>query len=87
MTKKKHQEAHEGAAKQSNRERDADKAMAEYRREQEAISKRTAELRALRLAYEAKHGPRKKVRAARIAQSVTKGTLSDWYEDQEKFGT
>jgi hypothetical protein len=85
VTKKKHQEAHERAAKQS-RERDADIAMAEYRREQEAISKRTAELRALRLAYEAKHGPRKKVRAARIAQSVTKGTLSDWYEEQKQYG-
>ena len=87
MTTKKSQEAHQRVvAKQANKQENTDVAMAEYRREQEAISKRTAELRALRLAHEAEHGPTKKGRAARVAQSVTKASLSGWYEEQKNFG-
>ena len=59
--------------------------MAEYRREHDAISKRTAGLKAVRLAHEAKHGPRKKAKAGRLEKAV-KGTLTDWVEDQKKTG-
>lgn len=85
MSKKKSQEAHQRVvANQAAKERDTDVAMAEHRREQEAIAKRTAELRALRLAHEAKHGPPKKLRAARVTRPS--GTLADWMAEQKKFG-
>ena len=87
MSKSKSQEAHQRVvAKQGSKDRDTDVALAEYRREQEAVSKRTAELRALRLAHEAKHGPRKTTKEVRIAKPAVKGSLSDWVEDQKKAG-
>jgi hypothetical protein len=79
-------EAPRAITKVDERERSVEEAMSQYRKEQEAISKRTAELREMRLAYERKHGKPKKARAARVAESATRASLSDWFEEQEKFG-
>ena len=58
--------------KQASKQRGNDSALSEYHREQEA--------------HEAKHGPRKVPPARRGAQSATKETLTDWLEEQKKFG-
>jgi hypothetical protein len=87
VSKSKSQESHQRVvAKQASKSSNTDVAMAEYRRDHEAISKRTAELRAVRLAHEAEHGPRKKAKAGRVAKTAVKGSLSDWVEDQKKTG-
>ena len=78
MTKKK--EAPRAITKVDDRERSIEVAMAEYRKEQEAISKRTAQLRELRLAHERKHGKPKRKGDARVAQPTI---LADWYEEQK----
>jgi hypothetical protein len=73
--------------KQAEKERDAQTALAEHRMAQEAIAKRTAELRALRLEREAKKGPAVKERkSSRKTSAGTKGSLSDWFDEQNKSG-
>ena len=87
MNKKQDEEAARRVLEtQTSRERDGQSALAEHRQAQEAISKRTAELRALRLEREAKQVPVKKGKAAKAAKPVSKVSLSDWYEEQKKSG-
>lgn len=86
MTKKNAQETRDKAIpKQAAKDEAVKSALVIYRREQEAVAKRTAELRALRLAHEAKTGP-KKTPGKRAAKSAPKGSLSDWLDDQNKSG-
>jgi hypothetical protein len=63
--------------------------IAEENERREAIRKRTAELRALRLAEESRRGPvRRKAAKAKTAKSATQEaqSLSAWLESQERQG-
>ena len=85
MTKKREEPAR-ATSKFDDKERSIEIAMAHYRKEQEAISQRTKELRELRLRHEAKHGSHKKQTGSRTAPTASGGSLSDWLEEQKKSG-
>jgi len=87
VTRKKSQEAHQRVViKNASKDKGTEVALAEYRREQDALSKRTAELRALRLEHEAKFGPLKKAPVRQVTQPVKYRTLSDWLQDKKESG-
>ena len=71
-TKKEKQTRERVVAKLETKARQADTAMVEYRREQEALAERTRELRELRLRHEARFGPRKTVAGARLARRASR---------------
>jgi hypothetical protein len=84
---KERQEAHERAEHRRQQDKDTfEKVAAERAAELDAIRKRTEELRNLRLAQEPRGSVRRKVSSARVAKSVTKETLAEWLEDQQKSG-
>ena len=71
-TKKEKQARERVAAKLETRARQTDTAMAECRREQEALAERSRELRELRLRHEARFGPRKTMAGARVARRASR---------------
>lgn len=81
----KRKEAHEGANIKLQQKADTYEAvMAEEKARLENIRQRTVELRAQRLAQEARGRKIKKVNNARVARPAT--TLADWLDTQQKTG-
>jgi hypothetical protein len=82
----KEKEAHERAKHRREQDKDTfEKVAAERAAELDAIRKRTEELRNLRLAQERRGSVRRKV-SARVAKAVSKETLAEWLESQQKSG-
>ena len=81
----KRKEAHERANIKLQQKADTYEAvMAEEKARLENIRQRTVELRAQRLAQEARGRKIKKVNNARVARPAT--TLADWLDTQQKTG-
>ena len=82
-------EAHERADRRKTFEKEKDtfgRLATKRNAELEAIRQRTAELHALRLAQERRGRVRKVVSGARVAKSVTKETLAEWLQAQQRSG-